>query len=224
MGNKKKNLAMLWISGTALAAMIVVVTIAFFNMDDMVTNVFKTENVNILLVEENYPGNTNSEVNNMQPYSDIDKNPSIINNGSAPVYVFLKVTVPVRTFQEISANGNVTPNTTTSEIFKISYSDGTTFNTENWLELPDKETGTAYDKDTRTYIFAYKRILDVGVQTEELFSQVQLKHILGGISGGDSVGIKIEAYAIQSENLSISISEENLTAETFGQIYDLAVK
>lgn len=223
---KKKTIIILLAAVLSVFALISYGVLAFFMHKDEVVNTITVGKVSIALYEDKYPGNANSDVNNMLPYTEIDKNPKVENTGTTSAYVFLKVSVPVEEITEVSADGTK-GDKKAQEIFYLK-TDKTlqttlinSFYTDNWIELNDEESGTDYKAGTvRTYIFGYKKALSVGKQTDVLFDKVQLKNFIENeILSGSDLHIDIQALGIQSEYLGKDFPTENLTDAQLTEIY-----
>lgn len=223
--NNKKKIAAIIIGFAVLTSVILFGTIAFFTSNDVVTNKLVIGNVRINLTETQYPGNENSSVTDMLPYSEIEKNPQIQNVGVNEAFVFMKVTVPLRNVTEVNPDG--TPGTKKmQEIFYLkneNYSETDFANhfNENWIELTDCETED-YNKSTKTYVFGYKKSLVTGDTTESLFDKVQLKNIKEELGANQAQSINIEACAVQSDYISVEVTDKtNLNPKQLEDIYRL---
>ncbi|MGN1458333.1 MAG: hypothetical protein ACI4XP_10345 [Acutalibacteraceae bacterium] len=224
--NNKKKIAAIIIGFAVLTSVILFGTIAFFTSNDVVTNKLIIGNVRINLTETQYPGNENSSVTDMLPYSEIEKNPQIQNVGVNEAFVFMKVTVPLRNVTEVNPDGTYGTQKM-QEIFYLKSKDDSEllfenhFN-ENWIELPVFETGTDGTKDTRTYVFGYKKSLATGDTTESLFDKVQLKNIKEELGANQAQSINIEACAVQSDYISVEVTDKtNLNQTQLEDIYRL---
>lgn len=221
---KKKTIIILSAFVLVVLVLISCGVLAYLTNKDEVVNTITVGKVSIALYEDKYPGNANSEVNNMLPYTEIDKNPKVENTGTTSAYVFLKVSVPVEEITEVSADGTK-GDKKAQEIFYLKTDTGAdltnSFYTDNWIELDNEESGKDYKVGTvRTYIFGYKKVLSVGEQTGVLFDKVQLKNIIENeILSGSDLHIDIQALGIQSEYLGNDFPTENLTDENLKEIY-----
>lgn len=223
--NNKNKIAAIIIGFAVLTSVILFGTIAFFTSNDVVTNKLIIGNVRINLTETQYPGNENSSVTDMLPYSEVEKNPQIQNVGVNEAFVFLKVTVPVRDVTEVSTDGTHGTKKM-QEIFYLKNKDDSEllfenhFN-ENWIELTDCETED-YNKSTKTYVFGYKKSLVTGDTTESLFDKVQLKNIKEELGANQAQSINIEACAVQSDYISVEVTDKtNLNTTQLEDIYKL---
>ena len=93
--------------------------------------------------------------------------------------------------------------------FNIATTDKPDTNNKYWIRLPDAE----YNNDTQhIYVFGYNSNVQKGEKTEPLFDIVQVKNIIENeIAINNIEKIKVEAYAIQSDNI---IYMENETAKS----------
>lgn len=188
---KKKKINPYLISAGIICLIIAIITFAFLNMQDIVSNVFSVGNIKIALSETNYPGNTNSAVTNLLPNSEVPKNPRITNVGINDAYVFLRVSVPVRNVTLVSDDG--TKGTASyQEVFDIDFHDST----NHWINLDSKKTVT---NEKNVYVFGYDAKISPGDTTDELFTKAVFKNVYGDIRSGDLLDVSVEALAIQSE-------------------------
>lgn len=228
MKNKKKKTIII-LSSVALAVLVVIGcgVLAYFTHKDEVINTITVGKVSIALHEDNYPGNANSDVNNLLPNVEIEKNPNVENTGKTSAYVFLKVSVPVEEITEVAFDGSITSNKKAQEIFYLKTNAASqtalsnSFYTDNWIEIIDEESGTDYKAGTvRTYIFGYKKALSSEEKTDVLFDKVQLKNIIENeLLSGSELHIDIKALGIQAEYLDEDFPKENLTADQLKKIY-----
>lgn len=222
----KKTVIVILAACVLLVIAVIVGTIAFFTSNDEVTNTITVGNVHILLSETEYPGNDNSAVTDMIPYSEVSKNPQITNVGTNKAFVFLRITVPVRNVTEISTNGTLGTKQE-QEIFYFKTEDCSETDLKNnfdnnWIELKNCEQGKDYQDDTRTYIFVYKNAISPNYKTEPLFDKVQLKNVIEEELIANQVQtIKIEALAIQSDYIDGITDESNLQESQLEKIYNL---
>ena len=119
-------------SVNALLALVLVLIVAFclsaFVSQDMVTNRFRTQSLNVQLIESNYDKLTKKEKSSLIPNSCIDKDPKIRNTDETDAFVFLKVTVPV---SEIT---NFDPKADLNDTIPASYSRVETFEFTNHVQ------------------------------------------------------------------------------------------
>ena len=226
--SKKKKRTIILLSSSILAILVIIgcVVLAYLTHKDEVINILTVGDVKIALHESEYPGNGDSDVNNMLPNIEVKKNPNVENTGMTSAYVFLKVSVPVEKITEVAFDGTkgekkaqevfyLKTNTTPQETLENS------FYNDNWIELTDKESGTDYQDTVRTYIFGYKKALEHSEQTDVLFDKVQLKNIIENEILRDSkLHIDVQAIGIQADYLEKDYPKENLSTEELSEIYD----
>ena len=231
--NKKR---LIKISGVLLllAVLFIVGTLAFFHSVDETTNTFTSGDVHIILKEPDYPGNYDSKVTNLTPYSEISKNPMITNVGINDAFVFMRVTVPVLDVSIADINGTKGTKLP-QEIFalKVSTANSTDYNTSfntdnNWVELTGCEQGytvtgsvVEYTSEFRTYVFGYKKCISAGETTYSLFDKIQLKNITEIGDASQIKKIEVEAFAIQANGLEKTYNKNNLTENELTEIYQM---
>lgn len=225
MKNKKKTIIILSSAAAVVLIVIGCLVLAYLTQKDEVVNVFTVGDVKIALYEDKYPGNADSSVNNMLPYTEINKNPTIENTGTNSVYVFLEIAVPVENITEVSFDGT-TSEKKPQEIFYLKTNDKLQTDLENsfndgWVELRTEESGTEYKAGTvKTYVFAYNKVLSSGQATTALFDKIQLKNIIENEILSDSdLHIDVKALGIQSDHLEEDFPEEGLKEEQLTKIY-----
>ncbi len=229
----KKSKLIVTLSACVLAgAMMIGGTFAYLTNTQTATNTFTVGNVKVELNEPNYPGNDDPEVKEQVPNQETKKDPQVKNIGANEAVIFIKMTVPVRTITPVADDG--TKGTSgASELFFYKQAEdaaGTHVNnfSTNWVEMPAKEEGTNLTGSTRTYVFGYKTVVEPGVTTDALFDKVQMKNFMEAeIAADDALDIRIEAYAIQAQNIvkgsdRIDISGD-LSVNTLNDIYDTFV-
>lgn len=249
--NKKKVAMTIASCGLVAALGVSGLSLAYLTDSEQATNRFTVEgDLDIELEEPNYPGNGSDEVKRVTPNKEIPKDPLVKNTGMNPEIVFLKVTVPVDTITPVADDG--TKGTRgLNELFWLKDATdtaGTHANKfdSNWIELGaaalaanTKEStinnaGAAtaltsnpasYPAGTveRTYVFGYNAALLPGASTTNLFDKVQLRNMLEHDLGeGQVENIKLEAYAIQSQDILEGDTDlaDTLNAINLGKIYD----
>lgn len=191
----------------ALAMMLVVViggAMAYFTATDEATNTFTVGEVKIQLEEPGWTAPTN-----ITPNQTISKDPQVKNTGKNDAYVFLKVTVPKATVATTSQDGTVAT-AAAQQLFQLNnstnkaavWSGADTINS-TWVQVGEK---TSTD-DGYVYVFAYGSAqactkLAKDASTSKLFDSVTFVNATEGQSlEGESLNIKIEAFAIQTDNV-----------------------
>ena len=243
IGKKKKSITVLCVSllTGVLAFGGVAGVLAYQTDKETMDNILTVGDVTINLTEEHWPGNNDSSVKNKLSNQEIPKDPVVTNTGVNDAVVFLKVTVPVENVT--SVNTDKSKDTTKKQevvYFKLTNDAVSThanhFNS-NWIELTSKEDGTDLSGTTRTYVFGYnKRIHGVNstdgstgsTSTDALFDKIQLKELVeGSLPSGTEKSIKIDAYAIQADNIlegdTVVNTSGTLSAETLTKIYTIFV-
>lgn len=214
--SKKKKRTIILLSSSILAILVIIgcIVLAYLTHKDEVINILTVGDVKIALHESEYPGNGDSDVNNMLPNIEVKKNPNVENTGMTSAYVFLKVSVPVEKITEVAFDGTKGEKKAQETLKNSFYND-------NWIELTDKESGTDYQDTVRTYIFGYKKALEHSEQTDVLFDKVQLKNIIENEILRDSkLHIDVQAIGIQADYLEKDYPKENLSTEKLSEIYD----
>lgn len=235
---KKDNLL---IAAFVLLGLITLLTsLAFFNSFDLVTNSFRSADLDILLLESNYDLMPPEERSQLIPNKQLPKDPRILNVEQTDAYVFLKVTVPVGRITDVQEDGTRTVKQA-QELFRIKTEENqdvtnreTTFNTapkapddrEFWVELPSLEEGTDLSGKTRTYVFGYSVYLRQDESTETLFDYVQLKNLIQYEASPDQpLHIEVKAFGIQTDHLNESLQKDIdgqkaiMTREQLTEIY-----
>lgn len=200
--NNKKNFII------ALAMMLVVLiggVMAYFTSTDSVKNTFAVGKVKIDLAEPNWVAPTN-----ITPNQAIIKDPQIKNIGANDAYVFLKVTVPKASVSTVAQDGTVSEaavhqllqlNNVTN---KNAVWSGTDSINSTWVQVGEKTT----TDDAYVYVFAYGSAqactkLAKDATTSNLFDSVTFINAAEGQSlEGKSLDINIEAFGIQTDNIS----------------------
>lgn len=225
--SKKKKKTVILLSSFILAILVVIgcLVLAYLTHKDEVINTLTVGNVKIALHESEYPGNGDSDVNNMLPNIEVKKNPNVENTGMTSAYIFLKVSVPVEEITEVAFDGTK-GDKKAQEVFYLKTNDTAqttlenSFYRDNWIELTDKESGTDYKDTARTYVFGYKKSLEHNEQTDVLFDKVQLKNIIENEIFRDSkLNIDIQAIGIQADYLEKDYPKENLSSKELSEIY-----
>ena len=189
--------------------------IAYLTDSEQHTNVITVGDIKTELEEPNW---VPSQAEKMVPYQTVAKDPQIENTGDNDEIVFMKVTVPVVSVTEVTEAG--VKGTKQSQEIVFMQKSGTlpgvhanAFNTDasvngTWVELSSRETNADYSavdlngSGTRTYVFAYNKKLAPEGKTSALFNQIQLKNVVENeLTANAGYNIKVEAYAIQADNI-----------------------
>ena len=165
------------------------------------------------------------------PYEEINKDPKIKNTGKNDAVVFFKITAPAEMITAIDDNGKRQAEALTDLFWFKQKNDPDTFHQNNfninWIELKTldhknvKEATCNLEGNGYTYIFGYHTRIREGEITANLFDKVQnKKYGSRTISANEVETIKVDAYAIQADDIqkagididtTAEISEENLT-------------
>lgn len=182
----KKKLTLM-ATTAALAALIVVgATMAYFTSQDTATNIIKTGNVDIKVVEHKEdgtpfaPDSDDNKFTNLVPGSEFCKKPTVTNIGSNPAIVRAKVT--------FVKPGTVTP--VGDDFFP------------NGAPVLNEEENTKWFKDGEYYY--YSEILETSgekSETNEIFTTVYIPDTWNNSDAGKEFDIIIYAEAVQAENL-----------------------
>lgn len=234
---KKKNVSKRKAAVIGLAALAMLGagaggTLAYLTDAETATDTFTVGQVAIDLVEANYDAAAKvGENKNMVPNQEVAIDPVIFNKENDAL-VYLKVSVPVKNVTQVDDNGDKSAPANHELVYFKDAADKITDHANNfdanWVQLADKEEGTDYTGETRTYVFGYKKALTKDESTTALFDKVQVMNVLEDELVPEAVqDIKIEAYAIQKDNIlnsegAIEITD-NMDAETLGEIYDIFI-
>lgn len=151
---------------------------------------------------------------NLSANAEIEKDPQIKNTGKNPAYVFMKVKVPKKEVITAGENGekNNSGEKQSVELFTYTISN-------KWTDITSKVENED-EEGYATHIYYYNDVLEpIGEGetatkgkniTEPLFEKVKFANIIEDQLVGEDVNldIKIDAYAIQSDNLPAGKSIE----------------
>lgn len=182
------------------------------------TNTFTIGSVDIDLKEENWEQlprseDTNGdgtidendipdEANHMYPTQKIVKDPSVLNQGDNPVWIYLQVAVPKAEVITADIDGN-------------RLNDGKATLTQLYEYQADETEWTLLKQNTdavnaNVYLYAVKSPVEVGKQTVPLFQEITLVNLIEGQLDPDQIQmIDIKAFAIQSDNTGTNIEAWN---------------
>lgn len=235
---KKKNVSKRKAAVIGLAALAMLGagaggTLAYLTDAETATDTFTVGQVAIDLVETAYDAAAKAGENKkMVPNQEVAMDPVVENTGINDAITFLKVSVPVKNVTQVDDNGDKSAPANHELVFFKDSADKITDHANNfdanWVQLADKEEGTDHAGDTRTYVFGYKKALAKDESTTALFDKVQVMNVLEDELVPEAVqDIKIEAYAIQKDNIlnsegAIEITD-NMDAATLGEIYDIFI-
>ena len=234
---KKKitNRRLILLAATLLFLQIVILmSLAFYQGFDLVSNRFSAATLDVLLLENQYDLTPVAERENIVPNKQVHKDPRVHNIEQTDAFVFLKITVPVD-FLKSSCN-EIDKLYMVEKLAKVlrnkdydnRLSDFNTYVDDNyyfWVELPECEEGTDLSGSVRTYVFGYSVYLKKDEYTETLFDYVQLKNIIQYEADPNTIqNIKVQAYGIQADHLGdikkeISGRKAIMTEEQLTEIF-----
>ena len=191
---------------------------AYMTDTDNGINIATIGDVHIKATEPNFPtedkdGNgVPDDCELVIPYEEISKDPKIKNTGTNDAVVFLKITAPVEKLTLIDDDGKRLDETMADLFWFKQKDDPDTFHQNNWnsgwVELTELDKQFVTEEDCNiegngyTYIFGYHTRIAAGETTSTLFDKVQnKKYGSRTISANEVENIKIEAYAIQADNI-----------------------
>lgn len=224
---KRKRLITTITAVVLLGAFAVFFTLAYLTSTDTVTNRLSGNNLDILLLEENYKA---LEARNIVPNQEVSKDPCVLNNSDFDVIVFLEIQSP-----KYSVQTDPNESSALQELFNY-YS-----NDENAEKFPNEDSENTYNSnwayfefktetdDYVTYLFGYSIKLASGETTETLFDKVKLINYIDGSPRPTSEDIVINAYAVQADDLidadgnEIEIND-TIDVDTLKNIYEIYIK
>ena len=207
--NKSKVMSIIAI--IALVAILLVSGIlAYLTSTDTKTNEFTIGSVKIKLLEPAWNGegvvDTDGDgipdfAENIASNAVIPKDPQIKNTGENKAYVYLRVTIPVRNVKVANLDGTlVSDEATETPLFTYNV------NSEDWTEITSASEEIKNDQDEVieiTHVYYYKEELEKDQTTSPLFETVTFANIVDEpIEPLGKYSIKVDAYAIQSENIN----------------------
>lgn len=167
-----------------------------------IQNMITMGTVDIELKEEHWK---EPEASAIHPLQTVPKDPVVFNKGSHPAYVFLEVTVPVKTIRTIDQNGRKTE-AAPHELFSFVY------DSTHWTLIR-----TENQSDGKRYVYGYQNVLHPNEQTEPLFHSVtSVNYLEGELNPKDTYVIDVQPRAIQSQ-----LDTQHLSPE---QIYKLLLE
>ncbi|MCI6675871.1 MAG: SipW-dependent-type signal peptide-containing protein [Clostridiales bacterium] len=194
----------------ALVSIFVVTSVfAYFTDKDKQTNTFTIGDVAIDLKEENWDALPRSEDTNndgkitnddipneakhMYPTQEIEKDPSVVNQGSNSAWVYLQVTVPKAEVIAADKDGNRLNGGKAASTQLYEYRADDT----EWQLLKENKQAV----NANVYLYGVKAPVASGNQTVPLFENVTLVNLIEGQLDPNSIQmIDIKAFAIQSDN------------------------
>lgn len=176
-------------------------TLAYMSDSQKTVNRFDMTSGEVKIEEPGYDGET-PEDRIMKPGMSAVKDPSVRNTGEVPLYVFLKVAVPVRNVRIVTNRVNISEKSP-KELFSYDVNGG-------WIQVEEKSSEGSYA--SRVYAYAMGPV-EPGDATCALFDTVKYLNILEGeLDPDDEILMTVTAYGIQSDNLELSGTTESLRA------------
>ena len=123
----------------------------------------------------------------------------IKNTGKNPAYVYLKVMIPKK--EVITAEENGKKKNDGSKVLTDLFTYD--INSPDWTEIKSNDEESKETTNYTTHVYYYKNALKPGEVTSALFEKVKLVNIIEDqlVNDDASLDIKIDAFAIQSDNL-----------------------
>lgn len=213
----KKNKVIGIISIIALLSILIVSgTSAYLTSTDTINNTFTIGNVKIKILEPTWQDeevvDTDDDgipdfAENIVPNNTIPKDPQIENIGENDAYVYMKVTIPAKKIITAAKDGKILNNGEAVDTPLFTYDIDS-----NWTEITSAIDTTTNDSDEVTeyiHVYYYNKKIEKGEKTTALFNSVTFANIIDGqLESLSSCNIKIDAYAIQSDNLQVESIEE----------------
>lgn len=139
----------------------------------------------------------------LTPRSIVPKDPAPVNTGDTPVWMFLRVSIPIRNISLVDLQTCRRLEAAETELFSFTPLSG-------WELITQEEKG-----DQMQYVFGFREIVEPGQMTEPLFEQVTMVNYLEGeLKETDTFEIPVEAVSIQS-----NVCEEGTPLAEVYQIY-----
>ena len=137
------------------------------------------------------------------PGDKVPKNPAAVNRGTLPVWVFMKVEIPVRTLQTTDTVTKRKRPAKETELFQFRADD-------SWELLDREQSGKS-----SSYLYGYRKLLGPGQKTECLFHEITMVNYLEGeLSPAEKLQIPVTVNALQ-----VSVCDENTEIKEVYQIY-----
>lgn len=197
-----------------VGVLVIAVTMAYFSDTDTVTNSFTVGDVEMKIIEPNYPVDPNERI--LAQGQQMPKDPTVVNTGKNDELVFLRVSMPLEKVTLLDTDGQKIDDGTAklSEIFECltdsenKTTDGNITHNKDWILLDEPETRS----QTKIYLFGYSKKVKAGDESEPLFDKVKLVNFIEQSSITTSAEkIDIFAYAIQSNDIEGVESESDGT-------------
>ena len=206
-------------AATAVSAAAMITGISAYLTDkENKANTFTVGNVDIDLNEENWLQLPRSEDTNddgvidendipdeaahMYPTQKVVKDPSVLNQGTNPAWIYLQVTVPKAEVITADSDGK-------------RQNDGKAVLTQLYEYEADETEWTLLKENTdavnaNVYLYGVKSPVEVGAQTVPLFQEITLVNVIEGQLDPEKIQmIDIKAFAIQSDNTGTNLEAWN---------------
>lgn len=174
-------------------------TVAYLTDREETVNAFTVGKIDIQLLEPHWKEEENKT---LIPTQEIAKDPQIKNTGQNEAFVYLEVTIPVRSVSTADSEGNRI-NKKNTELFTFAAG-------KEWTLLQSVQK-----EENKIYTYAYNKILKPSETTSPLFEKVTFANIIEGQLDAQKLSVPVKAYAIQSTNTggnSGSVVEQAKTA------------
>lgn len=169
------------------------VTFSYMSDSQKITNKFDPAAGKLKIEEPGYDEKTDGD-RIMKPGMSAVKDPVVKNTGEVPLYVFLKVTVPVKNVRTVTEKVHISAKAN-RELFSYDIGSG-------WVQVGGRVleiSGAA-----RTYVYI-NGPLAPGESTLPLFETVEYINILEGeIDPDEDLLMEVKAFGIQSDNLELT--------------------
>lgn len=179
-----KTAAMFTLAGALALGGAAAYTTAYLTDHEGTVNEFTVGKVEIDLTETNWKPNDHTKI---QPSENIPKNPAVTNTGINDAYVYLEVSIPMKTVVAANADGS-RQQAKKQELFSFVKKAG-------WNLLKKEQSG-----DNMVYTYNYSQALSKGQTTGTLFDSVKFLNIIEGQLDTARLDIPVKAFAIQTEN------------------------
>lgn len=194
--------------------------IAYLTDTDTASNKFTIGQVKIELQEPTWDNANDADKDGIPDYAEtivpnatIAKDPQVKNVGSNDAYIYLKVTVPVKSVITANSDGTLVNDGVAQPTQLFTYTKNT-----SWQEITSKRTTntneTTGEVESYTYVYYYNTKVAPNATTATLFDTVTFANVIEGQIDLTEHQIDIQAYAIQSDSLP-----EDTTIESAYDIY-----
>ena len=191
------------LSGIAAALLLTSgVSLAYFTDSTVKNNVFTIGSIRSVLHEEKwdaYPDMNKNDIpdiaENIVPLNRINKDPKIENTGKNAFYAFIQVDMPIIDAITVNAEDGSKNERAITELFEFHYND-------TWQQLSH-----ILNDNNATYVFGYKKVLELGQTTDTLFDTVQFVNF-------------IEAQGLEDQTETITVKSMTIQSEETGTMQE----